>query len=183
MENVTEIINPPMPPQQSQLNWMQIEAKAAEISKEHDFDPRKQTVRELAHAVGGPDCIEVVSLDQMENLDSGSLEVFGHRSFKIFLSPITSTVRDNFTIAHELGHYFLHSGNPHGSQPIIVGRSGDNNVVEQQANRFAAALLMPKELFTQAFTDTQGNVFALAGLFNVSRPSVQVRLQSLRLTT
>lgn len=56
--------------------------------------------------------------------------------------------RIHFTIAHELGHFYLHrgyllSGRSHGS--ITDFRSHD--VMEQEADEFAAALLMPLELF------------------------------------
>ena len=182
MEFVSEIIPIPMTPQESPLNWREIEAEAAKVSAAYSFDPRISSVQELAQKIGGQECIEVVPFDKLENLDSGSLEVFGQGSFKIYLSPITSMIRDNFTVAHELGHYFLHSGEPAGSKPIIVGRSGDSTVVEQQANRFAAALLMPRESFTDSFKAAQGSFLVLSGLFNVSRQAVSVRAKSLGLS-
>jgi len=182
MENVAEKIDAPMSPQECSLDWREIEAEAARVSGENGFDPKTSPVVELAHVIGGGrECIEIVSFEQMEDLESGSLEVFAPGSFKIRLSPITSAVRDNFTIAHELGHYFLHSGNPVGSIPIRVRRSGESTVVEQQANRFAAALLMPREAFTEAFHAAGGSSLVLSGLFNVSRPAVLVRIKSLRL--
>lgn len=56
--------------------------------------------------------------------------------------------RVNFTLAHELGHYYLHrdyllSGRSHGSKSDF--RSA--NEMEQEADEFAAALLIPLELF------------------------------------
>jgi len=56
--------------------------------------------------------------------------------------------RVNFSVAHELGHYYLHSqyllsGKAHDSQSDFSSR----NPMERQADEFAAALLMPVELF------------------------------------
>ena len=59
-------------------------------------------------------------------------------------SNIRSPGRIRFTIAHEVGHYFLHRHRfPDGKRCTsddIIGRDGD---VEREADTFAAALLMP----------------------------------------
>jgi len=51
--------------------------------------------------------------------------------------------RDRFTVAHELGHFFLHTG-----MPMARASSGDETkpyrLSEPQANQFAAELLMPR---------------------------------------
>jgi len=65
--------------------------------------------------------------------------------------------RYNFTIAHELGHHTLHRDellSRQGTEDdhvIICRESGNKPMVEQQADRFAAALLMPQELVSIAF--------------------------------
>ena len=56
--------------------------------------------------------------------------------------------RVNFSLAHELGHYYLHhayllSGASHNSESDFASK----NPMERQADAFAAALLMPRELF------------------------------------
>lgn len=167
-----------LPP--SSLSWEEIEREAAKISEDFGFDSQARSVRDLAEKIGGAGAIEILSPEEIEHLDSGSLKVSQPGRFKIQLSPITSRVRDNFTIAHELGHYFLHSGTPPGSQPISVGRFG-TSIVEQQANRFAAALLMPRERFKEAFKECDGDVILLAGLFKVSKPAAEIRARSLGL--
>ena len=59
--------------------------------------------------------------------------------------------RYNFTIAHELGHHILHRPLVDGSQ--IICRESDNRPIEEaQADRFAAALLMPKAAIDKAVT-------------------------------
>ena len=177
MNKITESIMP-LP---TQLTAHQIEAEAVKISNYYGFDPTSESVRELAERISESGCVKVLPIDEIEHLDSGSLEVRGPGDFNIYLSPITSRVRDNFTIAHELGHYFLHSGNPPGTDPITVGRSGEVTPIEKEANRFAAALLMPQDQFSQYFDRTNGNILSLAGIFSVSRPAVEVRIRSLGL--
>lgn len=69
--------------------------------------------------------------------------------------------RYNFTIAHEIGHHSLHRDellrrqgavDEHGEHVIICRESGNKPMVEVQADRFAAALLMPQELVSAAFS-------------------------------
>ncbi len=72
--------------------------------------------------------------------------------FIIYISPFQSSERKKFTIAHELGHLFLHMGYKISSElwdkqkNATYYRSGDS-LMEYQANEFAAALLMPKEIY------------------------------------
>lgn len=54
--------------------------------------------------------------------------------------------RQRFSIAHELGHYFLHQ------TKVLMSAGDDINLdptVEAEANRFAAELLMPLDLVRQ----------------------------------
>lgn len=65
--------------------------------------------------------------------------------------------RDRFTIAHELGHLFLHMGymvNPDKWRESSDYKDGvfyrfGHGIEEVEANAFAAALLMPRKEFTQ----------------------------------
>ena len=55
--------------------------------------------------------------------------------------------RARFTAAHELGHLLMHSSSRvHYARSIAYDRSSDP---EWQANAFAAALLMPEQMFRQ----------------------------------
>lgn len=71
---------------------------------------------------------------------------------------VTHEGRYNFTIAHELGHWELHREQvlrwratqqslplvPAGACPDVICRRGNRSHMEWQADRFGAALLMPK---------------------------------------
>lgn len=81
--------------------------------------------------------------------------------------------RDLFTIAHELGHLFLHS-----NQNVELARSSSDlklyEDAEWQANTFAAELLMPAKLITECDTH-----FTLMNRFGVSYEAADIRLKKL----
>lgn len=102
--------------------------------------------------------------------------------------------RQRFTIAHELGHYMLHSGGSVfiDSSPVFFRRedvsSRGVNPEEIQANQFAAELLMPEQEIRElvrepidAFDDIA--LRRLAAYFDVSIQAVTIRLVNLRLIT
>jgi hypothetical protein len=108
------------------------------------------------------------------HLDDGSLYVHGFHDFDIILPTFTSETRDQFTIAHELGHYFLHS--QQGKIPLIAFRivDIDTDRAEWEANWFAAALLMPEIPFREAFQSTS-SIISVARKFNVSPQVAEIR--------
>ncbi len=55
----------------------------------------------------------------------------------------------NFTLAHELGHWFLHYGQNISDNDKNCVYSSDR--IEQEANSFAAELLYPEKLFSQDY--------------------------------
>lgn len=63
--------------------------------------------------------------------------------------------RKNFTIAHELGHYFLshqlHQNLGFCSVNDITEEGHQQNPIEREANYFASSLLMPEEKIKPAF--------------------------------
>jgi hypothetical protein len=77
--------------------------------------------------------------------------------------------RYRFTLAHEAGHWRLHrhlfqgSANqlsllPGAERPEYVCRSTDRAPIEIQANKFAAALLMPRDMVKRAWDKQHGNM-------------------------
>ena len=92
----------------------------------------EQPIRNVVHLLEAHG-VRVYSLtDDNTNLDAYSL--IWHKQPYAFLSTNKSGERSRFDAAHELGHLILHaeSTTPHGPE------------AEQQANRFAAAFLMPR---------------------------------------
>jgi hypothetical protein len=106
----------------------------------------------------------------------------GYRDSEILISPHDSLNRQRFTCAHELGHYTdrIKSGSD-GHWDHVDGRElllgGDENPEEAYANRFAAELLMPRDLILGRIERT--NVAALAIDFGVAADAMRFRLDTL----
>lgn len=132
------------------------------------------SIEDVVAHLGGK--IEFRDLDELTN-QTGSLDVRGRADFTIFLPWYTGRLRDRFTIAHELGHYVLHSRL--GQQPIRVGRA-ESNELEWEANWFAAALLMPQAEFERLHRKG-ASIPYLAAHFDVSPAAAEVRARALGL--
>ena len=101
--------------------------------------------------------------------------------------------RKRFSIAHELGHHFLHlmedgeiidtDVDMFRLEPVEGDddREREHRRREIQANMFAAALLMPAELVEEAYRDVTKNLSELARMFNVSEYAMGYRLGQLEL--
>ncbi len=89
--------------------------------------------------------------------------------------------RKVFTIAHELGHYYLHTNKPSEifyRQDLDFLVKGDEIEQEQEANWFAASLLMPKMVFSRFWMLIQ-DIDELAQRFGVSSTACYYRLKNL----
>lgn len=110
-----------------------------------------------------------------------ALHVDGPGNFDVSIPSFTSARRDRFTLAHELGHYFLHYLYPKVEGPKSFAR-GDRNRAETQANVFASSLLMPEAKYTAAFKKYDGDIMSLAVHFDVSPDAARVRASVLGLS-
>lgn len=106
------------------------------------------------------------------------LKKVGNNSYIISLPLNTSPLRDNYTIAHELGHFFL--GHPLNEE-YEIHRSLENNRIEREANIFAAELLMPKDQFIDACNKCNNDPYAVASIFSVSPSAAAVRMSTLKI--
>lgn len=101
--------------------------------------------------------------------------------------------RQRFTVAHELGHYVMHGKTKKelfvDKDYIVKFRSNKKYSLteikqEKEANAFAAALLMPKELVFKELYREQGLtenelIEFLAKRFEVSVPAMTYRISDL----
>jgi antirestriction protein ArdC len=100
-----------------------------------------------------------------------------------------SPARVRFTIAHELGHWHLHRRSGRAQtrfcrEDQVGGTRAElqsSKRIEAEANRFAAELLMPRELVRAEAERARLSVPALAKRFGVSAAAMQVRLEVLEL--
>ncbi len=104
------------------------------------------------------------------------------KKFEIMINESNSPRRKRFTIAHELGHYFLHKQYlEDGSMHIdVLYRNSENKLDEQRIDYFAGALLMNK-ILVEKFSQITDSVTELAEIFDVSESAMIVRLNILGL--
>lgn len=111
---------------------------------------------------------------------SGVIQKRGNE-YTILVNEDDPDVRARFTIAHELGHYFLHVKDDH--RQIVTSFRRDRSARETAANKFAAEFLMPKQLVEKEYAKLVIPVSdTLAKKFNVSKLAMRNRLDSLGLT-
>jgi Zn-dependent peptidase ImmA (M78 family) len=92
--------------------------------------------------------------------------------------------RQRFSLGHELGHFLLHE-----SEDTFVDHRNTNSAVhtsrEQEADMFAAALLMPRNLLKKDIKEIPGGTFTeekaklLADKYGVSESAMKVRIFNL----
>lgn len=155
------------------LTKAQIDEYAAKCAQVLDFKRRDDLVA-LTERLGG----RIRYVDLLDaNLDGDTIWIHGPSDFDIELSSISSPLRDRFTIAHELGHYLLHSGQ--GERPLVAARHGSDRA-EWEANWFAAGFLMPEIEFREEFRKTRSRA-VLGAKFGVSEAAATVRAKVLGL--
>lgn len=153
-------------------NWRGAREKASELVE--GISAPSIPVTEIAENSG----VNVVFTDMGKFSDkvAGFVDFNKHR---IYVNMADRPQRQRFTIAHELGHWLLHrsafEANPK-LYPVLprfqsVERS---NAFEQEANAFAAELLVPERLLKQV---SGAPAVALAEVFNVSRSMMENRLK------
>lgn len=115
-----------------------------------------------------------------KNQPEAFIKKVGER-FCIVLNINHQEARKRFSVAHELGHLFLHMGyltdpdtwqNAKEYQDSVFYRYG-YGVEEAEANEFAAAFLMPKDEFCRVVEEKTANgqclIEAVAAHFNTSK--------------
>lgn len=142
----------------------------------YDIEIPITDIESVVNKIGGT----VLEKPEFNYFYDGSIMKRGKDSFSIAISPNQSTQRKAFTIAHELGHLFLHMGyrtdnetwnNQDQSVFTRFGRSEQ----EYQANEFAASLLMPKDDYLKFIRenakDNTIDMRSVAMHFHVSVPA------------
>ena len=133
---------------------------AAELLEELEISEPPIDVETIAGRLG-----LTVSAEVLGNVDG---EIRGK---KIRVNSAHASVRQRFTIAHELGHLRMHT--THGER---------GSAVERQANEFAGALLVPPAMLSKAVRE--GLSFEeLRRRFQVSRDALSIALARGKLTS
>lgn len=170
---------------------LSIEQKAANILQQLNITTLPIPVEEIATKRG----LEIKSFDLGDDV-SGVLMIDNGNGV-IGYNPKESKVRQRFTIAHELGHYELHKGENEQNEIFVDksfrvefrdSKSSTGEVrKEQEANAFAAALLMPEKILKKEILNhkfdlaDEGTIKELAKLFHVSTTAMAFRIANLNL--
>lgn len=153
--------------------WKMVQKEAEKLSA--DFSAPPIPVQEIAETNG----VDVV----FANFGSVGEKVAGFCDFKaekLFVNIDDPLNRQTFTIAHELGHWMLHrdffDANPERYSILPrFQKTGKNDAFEQEANHFAANLLVPKHLLLPV---KNAPASQLASIFAVSRMMMEIRLKN-----
>lgn len=126
---------------------------------------------------------------QFINLEEKSIDIAGLYDVNvrtIYVNAADTPARQRFTIAHEFGHALLHQqqlkANP--NLGILYRRSLKDKIFdtmeEQEANRFAAYLLVPEDIIRRIYPICSSPTI-LAKIFNVSRQVIDFHIKNLGL--
>ncbi len=125
----------------------------------------------LAEHVGA-----VVTSFQSVSKEIDALSVAVRRPIIVRNEAKESVCRQRFDIGHELGHFVLH-----------VGQATGDRVTENQANRFASALLIPRTMMAKLFPRPRGSRLDWVGLrefkltWKISKAAILYRARQLEL--
>lgn len=166
-------------------NHAHIERSASELLRKLDLFEVPVNVEKVAEKLSA-----TVLYDDLEDEVSGFL-LKEKGVATIAVNQHHHANRQRFTLAHECGHLVLHADQ--GDRLWVdkayffrdANSSTGDQLAEIQANRFAAALLMPEELIRSALEDaaiiSDIDIFRLAVRFEVSEQAMTLRLISLGL--
>ena len=160
-------------PEYKKLSEEQIKKMANEFAIEIDYLPKKDLIPIIEEKLNAK--IEFVDDEKLENSNDGSIIVHNEKNIEIYLTKYNGPLRDRFTLAHELGHYVIHSEK--GKYNLMAERYGKGGA-EWEANMFAAELLMPEDKFLEAMKISEELQF-LAANFLVSLTAAHVRKEIL----
>jgi len=107
---------------------------------------------------------------------SGMLVKAGDNFAIAYATHISSEGFRRFSVAHELGHYFI-PGHPeaifaNGNQHVSHAGFVAGDPIELEADHFAASLLMPRALFVRAMDRRRDGMDAVQGLAEVCETSL-----------
>lgn len=129
---------------------------------------------EIARALGVK-----VNFVRFSGSSDGVAGLYDPATDSILVNMEEAGVRQTFTVAHELGHRVLHKAWAESDSYKVLWRDSkrySNDRWEQEANKFAATLLMPRGMVEDYKNLSLGT---FAKIFAVSEQAAGYRLQNL----
>lgn len=153
---------------------------AYDVLKVYKINTPIVDIKEVVSKIGG----RLVQDEELSFLTDGTVKKENNTFVITIPTSQSNKPRCNFTVAHELGHLFLHMGYQiddelwEKSDDIVFNRCG-NSEKEIEANEFAAAFLMPKDEYIKIADEySYGNTVSIrkvAEYFNVSVEAASYR--------
>lgn len=145
------------------MAWANIEGDAGYLLKMAGLvDFVRVPVRPAAEALLGNDCLFFVPRSRLGSGQRAAVRTENGRRVIKVANDTQSVMR--WSVAHELGHVVLEHSDVR------------DDWMEQEADRFAAALLMPWRAFGLMRDEFGDDLEALANVFQVSQTAVALRL-------
>lgn len=123
-----------------------------------------------------------LSLKEGNFVSEEVLGAYDKASKTIYVSKSDTYERKVFTIAHEMGHFVLHSTKEKETffRKDLILADKEEREEEKEANCFAANILMPKGTLIR-YLELTKNIERLADLFGVSQSALLLRIKTLGL--
>lgn len=142
--------------------------------------------------------IEVIENSELPESTSGYIKEFNNKKIVICVNKSHYFNRKRFTVAHELGHYFLHreklkegvleevhreklKNNIYNNAMYRDSNQVDSLDIENAANDFGANLLMPEMYFVKLWNRDDFSIRDMAKYFLVSESAIITRARFLDL--
>lgn len=146
---------------------------AQQVINVYDITIPINDLENVVRSMGG----EIEERAEFDDFCDGTIMKSNSDGFRIVIPRNQYPQRKTFTIAHELGHLFLHMGfrtnrELWDSQDNRIYRRFGTSEQEYQANEFAASLLMPMDRYKKIVSEYAVNgtvdMARVANYFNVS---------------
>ena len=164
------------------------------MRKDIDFVNKAKGILERSKEIDIP--IDPINIANYNDIDVYAIEftnenisgVISKKDNKttILVNENESYNRQRFTVAHELGHYFLHMNEDKTYEELY--RDGRSTLEEVEANKLGAELLMPSEKVINKFNEiialkkSEKEIIShLSDLFKVSEEAMGYKLMNLGL--
>ena len=167
------------------------ENKARCVRRLYDWDAAQPfPIVKFAHSLGIEVFVENLSPINDDSL-KGYLAIYPDEPAVIVVSEDESYGHQRWTVAHELWHYFTKRDEPRTETEFCAehGNYGlsSADAEERNADRFAAALLMPEDEFRAIYrrldADKDDVVEYLHRYFAVSETAIKKRIRALQLSS
>jgi Zn-dependent peptidase ImmA (M78 family) len=149
------------------VTYVEYRQKAEALVREFDFSTPPVDVRQIAAGLD----IEIIEMT-LPNWFFGVL-VNMKGDFYIALNKGMPDHRKHFTIAHEIAHHQLHSGE------LAYMKNAKRDYFHREADVFAAELCMPSEMVRAEALKWCNDYRFLANIFGVSETAMVRKLQEL----